>query len=76
MPRSNSEVSRSELVEVLETEQEKSDMESQMVLVTHGTQDDNSSDEHSVEARAAVAQQMNTLPEAENETDSQEEHKA
>ena len=76
MPRTNSEVSRSELVEVLETEQEKSDMESQMVLVTHGTQDDNSSDEHSVEARAAVTRQMNTLPEAENETDSQEEHKA
>ena len=47
-----------------------------MVLVTHGTQDDNSSDEHSIEARAATAPHMNILPEAENESDSQEEHKA
>ena len=50
-------------------------MESQMVLVTHGTQDDNSSDDGSSDAPVPVKNRMSTLNEADNEEDSQEEPK-
>ena len=68
--KTDSEISRNEQLQV------QSDMESQMVLVTHGTQDNSSEEAGSIiHVKDYENKSNSTLEEAENEDDSDEEQK-